>query len=284
MALLGGIYAPNTPTLIGDLGIRHEATEQALKDLGQRIQGLSPIDAVVVISPHFVTGTGFGLVNSSPLRQIFDFAGFPSSFYQVHYTPPGAADVVQALEQLSRQAQIPIAITDQWGLDHGAWAPLYHLFPAANIPVVPISICPELGPVAHEALGQQIHQLAKKFHLLVLATGSLIHRLDLWNQDMSSYPDDARQYLRVAKEAFGLGQWEILWNAPEVWREQAAPEGGELPLRVLAGAIPSYCAEILAEEEEFSAVSLTTVFFEPTGDKDACDERGFRTKSISEDF
>lgn len=266
MALLGGIYAPNTPTLIGDLGIRHEATERALKDLGQRLQDLLSIDAILVISPHFVTGTGFGLVNSSPLRQIFDFTGFPSAFYRVHYSPPGAPNVVQALEQLARQVALPIAVTDQWGLDHGAWAPLHHLFPAANIPVVPISICPELGPAVHESLGHQIHQLAKKFHLLVIATGSLIHRLDLWNQDLVSYPEDARQYLRTAKEAFMQGQWKLLWNAPNSWREHAAPEGGELPLRVLAGAIPSFRAEILAEEEEFSAVSLTTVFFQPTGE------------------
>ena len=129
MAIIGGIYAPNTPTLIGDLGVRHPATEKALQDLGERVRAQSTIDAALVVSPHFVTAQGFGLVGTSEMRQLFDFQGFPPEFYQVRYMPPGAPRVAQQLLSLCTQALIPAAMTKEWGLDHGAWAPLVHLFP-----------------------------------------------------------------------------------------------------------------------------------------------------------
>ncbi len=265
MAFIGGIYAPNTPTLIGNLGVHHASTETALRALGQRLLGREKsLDALIVVSPHFVTGQGFGVVAQSQLRQIFDFYGFPPSFYDVHYAPPGAPEVAAKLVALSLDASIPVAVADEWGLDHGAWAPLIHLFPSADIPVVPLSICPELGNKTHEALGQQILLLAQDFDIALMATGSLVHRLDLWNRHLPSFPNEARQYLDMVEAAVLQGQWGPVWDIPVDLRNQAAPEGGELPLRVLAGALPSFQAQILAMEEEFAAASLTTVFFQPT--------------------
>ncbi|MCL4496261.1 MAG: hypothetical protein M1294_15805 [Firmicutes bacterium] len=263
MAIIGGIYAPNTPTLIGDLGVRHPATEKALQDLGERVRAQSTIDAALVVSPHFVTAQGFGLVGTSEMRQLFDFQGFPPEFYQVRYMPPGAPRVAQQLLSLCTQALIPAAMTKEWGLDHGAWAPLVHLFPRADVPIIPLSICPELGESGHDALGKQIQALAHDFNLLLIATGSLIHRLDLWNRPEPTYPEAARQYLEGVENALETGDWSGLWRLPRVLRDQAAPEGGEYPLRVIAGAIPSFRGEILAEEQEFGAVSLTTVYLEP---------------------
>lgn len=258
--MLEGLYAPNTPTLIGDLGVRHPATEQALRQTGEDWLA-GGVDAVIVISPHFVTRRGFGLVAQAPLQQLYDFSGFPEEFYQVSYRPQGAKDVAVQLAALCAAEKIPAEVTEQWGLDHGAWSPLLHVFPQATVPVLPISICPELGAEAHESLGRIIRKLSRSRSLIVMATGSIIHRLDLWAPDARSLPDSARSYLAAARESFGGGQWQSLWNAPDAWRRAAAPEGGELPLHVLAGAFPSFQAQVLAEEEEFDAVSLTTVRF-----------------------
>ncbi|POB11484.1 hypothetical protein CO251_04895 [Sulfobacillus sp. hq2] len=260
--MLMGIYAPNTPTLIGNLGVTHQSTEEALKQIGQNIlSSVRSIDAVVAISPHFMTRGGFGIVSQTPLRQIYDFSGFPQEFYQVTYQAPGAIDIAEELARLCVQEHLPAAITTEWGLDHGAWSPLLHLFPQANVPIVPVSIAPELGEAAHEHLGRILRRLSEQRTLVLIATGSLIHRLDLWAQPTNALPKAAQQYLARARMSFAQGTWDALWNAPEPWKQAAAPEGGELPLRVMAGAFPQFRAEIVAEEDEFDAVSLTTVRF-----------------------
>ncbi len=83
MALRSVLYVPNTPSLIGDLGVRHTHTEEALKSIGIKYREM--VQAVVVVSPHFVTSGAIGVVLDDPLRQIFDFSGFPKEFYEVKY-------------------------------------------------------------------------------------------------------------------------------------------------------------------------------------------------------
>ena len=254
-------FLPNSPTLIGNLGIRNEKTISALRSLGDQIR--DNIDAVVIMSPHFYTSGSFGIVSCQKLKQIYDFYGFPQEFYSVKYEPAGDPDLAKEIIKLGAENSIRIGQVTNWGLDHGAWSPLVHIFRDADIPVVPVSICPELGPQSHVLLGNLMRSQSIKKKICILSTGSLIHRLDLFQIDNQETPPMAIEYLDLCISAFNEGNWEKIWNAPSDLVKAASPEGYNLPLRFIQGAIgEKFKSRVLSNEIEFNAASLTTVIFE----------------------
>jgi 4,5-DOPA dioxygenase extradiol len=108
---------------------------QKLFELGQDLQKNYDVKAALVVSAHWCTKGTF--VNISPdQKQIYDYYGFPEEYYKVYYKAKGSPDVAHEVKQL-----VPsIFETTDWGLDHGAWPMLMHLFPEANIPVFQLSI------------------------------------------------------------------------------------------------------------------------------------------------
>jgi 4,5-DOPA dioxygenase extradiol len=254
-------FLPNSPTLIGDLGVKHEMTVSALMHLGEEIR--DSIDAVVIMTPHFQTSGSFGVVSDQKLKQIFDFYGFPQEFYNVEYEASGEPELSQQIINIGTANGIRIASVINWGLDHGAWSPLVHVFKDADVPIVPISICPELGPEAHVMMGRLIRSTSIRKRLCVLSTGSLIHRLDLFQHGSSETPPKAMEYLDLCITAFDNGNWDMIWNARPDIVKAAAPEGYNLPLRFIQGVIgEKFNSRILSNEIEFNAASLTTVVFE----------------------
>jgi len=262
MSLTGAFYVPNTPTLIGDLGVKHDDTERALKLIGEDMIGKP--EAVFVVSPHFVTEGGIGIVAKPKLNQLYDFYGFPKEFYEVRYTPPGSPALAEDLLDLAEKDNLPLGIAEGWGLDHGAWSPLIHIFPMADVPIIPVSISNSTGTKDHERVGTLIRRLSMDHEVAIISTGSIIHRLDLWQKGVLSVPENALKYLDTCLDAFRSGNWEEIWKAPRELLDSASPEGGELPLRVLSGAVGNrFKGEILANETEFGSASLTTASFTP---------------------
>src|SRR5579862_1925183 len=93
--------------------------------------------AILSISAHwFVPGTGV-TVSTAP-RTIHDFGGFPRELYQVQYPAPGDPDLAARIQKLL--APVPVRRDDRWGLDHGTWSVLCHVYPQADIPIVQLSI------------------------------------------------------------------------------------------------------------------------------------------------
>lgn len=150
----------------------------SLFDLGQKLQASYEVKAALIVSAHWCTRGTF--VNISPeQQQIFDYYGFPKEYYQVFYKAHGAPEVAHEVKKL-----IPsIQETPEWGLDHGAWPMLMHLFPNANIPVFQMSIDYYAKPEYHFQLGQQLKALREK-GVLIIGSGSLIHNLRLAGQKM----------------------------------------------------------------------------------------------------
>ena len=254
-------FMPNTPTLIGDMGVEHKDTIAALRSFGSEISG--EIDAAVIMTPHFQTSGSFGIVASARLRQIFDYYGFPPSFYEVRYEPPGDPQLSEQIITMGKDAGIRIGQVSNWGLDHGAWSPLFHVFRNADVPIVPLSISPDLGYQAHVMLGRIMRSQSITNNLCVLSTGSLIHRLDLFQTGTDMTPPKALEYLNICISALGDGKWESIWNAPPDLIKAASPEGHNLPLRFIQGVVGDrFRARILANEIEFNAASLTTAVFE----------------------
>ncbi|MCR6640593.1 MAG: dioxygenase [Sporocytophaga sp.] len=159
---------------------------KTLYGLGQELQNNYEVKAALVVSAHWCTRGTY--VNISPeQKQIYDYYGFPDEYYKVEYHAKGAPDIAHEVKKI-----IPsVSETSDWGLDHGAWPMLMHLFPNANIPVFQMSINYYAKPEYHFELGKQLKSLREK-GVLIIGSGSLIHNLKLAGQkfrtnDMTPY-------------------------------------------------------------------------------------------------
>lgn len=129
--------------------------------------------AIVSISAHWYT-RGTHVTSMSPPRTIHDFGGFPRALYEVQYPAPGDPMLAQQLRKLLRPVQIGLDM--EWGLDHGVWSVLCHVFPSADIPVVQLSIDRTQPAAFHYELGRKLAPL-RHDGVLVMGSGNLVHNL-----------------------------------------------------------------------------------------------------------
>jgi Uncharacterized conserved protein len=154
-----------------------------LGDLGK---SLPRPKAILAISAHWETEKP--TLTSAPRNStIHDFRGFPKPLYDVQYDAPGAPDTAAQLAQALEHAGIPASLNDRRGLDHGAWVPLMLMYPAADIPVVQLSIQPRLGVAHHMALGKALRPFRQEG--LILASGGFVHNLMELEWDGGAEPE-----------------------------------------------------------------------------------------------
>lgn len=135
-------------------------------------QSLEKPKAILSISAHWFTrGTK---INNEPFpNQIYDMYGFPDELYQVKYPAPGAPSLAERVQELLGSS---VTVDNHWGIDHGAWSVLRRLFPAADLPVLPLSVNAQLAPAEHYALGQRLKHL-RDDGVLILGSGNVVHNL-----------------------------------------------------------------------------------------------------------
>ena len=158
----------------------------SLFELGKDLQNKFEVKAALIISAHWCTQGTY--VNISPeQQQIYDYYGFPKEYYDVVYRAKGSPEMAHEVHSV-----VPsVSETTDWGLDHGAWPMLMHLFPEANIPVFQMSIDYYAKPEYHYELAKQLKTLREK-GVLIIGSGSLIHNLKLAfqklrNNDLTLY-------------------------------------------------------------------------------------------------
>jgi 4,5-DOPA dioxygenase extradiol len=151
-----------------------------LHELGADLKNHYEVKAVLIVSAHWCTrGTYVNI--SKEQEQIFDFSGFPKECYEVKYKAKGHPEIAKEVARI-----IPnVSETTDWGLDHGAWPMLNHLFPNADVPVFQMSISYYAQPSYHFELGAQLKSLREK-GVLIIGSGSLIHNLPLVFKKMQS--------------------------------------------------------------------------------------------------
>ena len=143
-----------------------------LKGLGQQLGRPS---AIIVASAHWETAAPT-LSTIARNTTIHDFYGFPRALYELRYEPPGDPALAEKAAGLLREAGLAGNIDPARGLDHGAWVPLLLMYPAADIPVLQISIQPHLGPSHHLHMGQALAPLREQ-NVLIIGSGSFTHNL-----------------------------------------------------------------------------------------------------------
>lgn len=158
-------------------GIEDNEFSRSWAEMGQTI----PVPkAVIVVSAHWFTrGTAVTAMSFPPT--IHDFRGFPRALAEAEYPAPGSPEL--ALETAELITSTDVVLDHDWGLDHGAWTILKHMFPAADIPVLQLSIDYTKSPKAHYELAGELYQLRKK-GVLILASGNMVHNLRMMDFGM----------------------------------------------------------------------------------------------------
>src|ERR1041385_8970773 len=138
------------------------------------------INAVLVISAHWLTRGTF--VNASEdQKTIHDYYGFPKEFYEIQYPAKGSPEFANEIVKL-----IPsVTETKEWGLDHGSWPILRHLFPKGDVPVFQMSIDYYQSPQYHYELGKQLKLLREK-GVLIIGSGAVVHNIRAASKKMFS--------------------------------------------------------------------------------------------------
>ncbi len=146
---------------------------QSLKKLGEGINNTEKPKAILMVSAHWLTQGTF--VQASPQPEtIHDFGGFPKELFDVQYPAPGSPEFANQVAALITHAKT----TEEWGLDHGAWTILKHIYPAADIPVFQLSIDYSKPLQYHFDLAKQICVLRER-GVLIIGSGNIVHNLRL---------------------------------------------------------------------------------------------------------
>ena len=145
-------------------------------------------EAVLVISAHwFSRGTRITAMDFP--QTIHDFGGFPQSLFDVQYPAPGSLAIATETVDLIHSAHVEL--DHDWGLDHGAWTVVRHMYPEANIPVLQLSIDYSKAPQYHYELAKELYSLRKK-GVLIIGSGNMVHNLRMisWNKMNENYGYD----------------------------------------------------------------------------------------------
>jgi 4,5-DOPA dioxygenase extradiol len=210
---------------------------------GERLAELASLlprpRAIVIASAHWLSRKPQVGAANAP-ETIHDFRGFPAPLYQLRYPAPGSPELARHVAHLLDRANLPTALDPDRGLDHGTWVPLRLLYPDADIPVVPITIQPNLGPAHQYAIGRALAPL-REDGVLVIGSGSITHNLHDFG---AGYSDERKApyvlpFIEWIEQRLAVGDVDALLDyrqqAPSAERAHPTDEH-LLPLFVALGA------------------------------------------------
>jgi 4,5-DOPA dioxygenase extradiol len=165
--------------------------------------------AVLTVSAHWYLPGTFVTAMPTP-RTIHDFGGFPRELYEVQYPAPGDPNLARLIKKLLDPVSVGLDLS--WGLDHGTWSVLCHVFPEADVPVVQLSIDETQPPAFHYEISKRLATLRDQ-GILVIGSGNLVHNLHTyaWGRHEVEPFDWAVSFEKLARELMLKGD-----NAPLV--------------------------------------------------------------------
>ena len=193
--------------------------------------------AILCVSAHWYLPGTMVTAMERP-RTIHDFGGFPRPLYEVQYPAAGDLDLCRRVQELA--APLRVGLDQEWGLDHGTWSVLVHVYPDADVPVVQLSIDETLPAEDHYAIGQRLAPLRDE-GILVIGSGNLVHNLHAyaWGRHPVEPYEWAVRFEETARAAMSSGEHQPLIAYESLGRDAmlSAPTPDHyLPLLYVLGA------------------------------------------------
>ena len=219
--------APTFAIEPGELGPRLRAMGEQLADL----------KAVLVVSPHWQSADVQVMTTGTP-ETVHDFGGFPAALYALQYPVAGQPELAKEAGRLMADAGFKVGFDERRGLDHGAWVPMMHLLPHANVPVFQVSMPVALDTAQAVKLGRALAPLRKQ-GVMIVGSGSMTHNLHEFRQSGTKPQAYAREFAAWVRTAVVANAVDSLVNyralAPHAQRAHPTQEHF-LPLLVALGA------------------------------------------------
>ncbi|MFJ2324760.1 DODA-type extradiol aromatic ring-opening family dioxygenase [Pseudomonas sp. NPDC087690] len=221
-------------------------------------------DAIVILSPHWMTRGEVNVTASTAPQTIHDFGGFPDELYQLRYPAPGAPILAAHIVKLLQAAGWTSRLDHQRGLDHGAWVPLMYLAPDADIPVVQVSMPARLDTHQAWKLGEALKPL-RDMNVLIVASGSLTHNLYEFRGATREGADYVKAFAAWTAQTLRAGQTDQLLDyrqqAPSAERAHPTDEHF-LPLLIALGAAGErYDTRVLEGGVSYGVLAMDSYLF-----------------------
>ncbi|NMM87004.1 dioxygenase [Rhodococcus sp. SRB_17] len=241
-------------------------TGPALTRWGQGLRARFPdLRGVVIMSPHWMARTPQVMTGAQPATW-HDFGGFPPALYQLQYPAPGSPALAAEVLRLLQAAGIPAEGDAKRPFDHGAWVPLMHLFPQADVPVVQVALPADAGPAEVYAMGAALRSLRTQ-GVLVLGSGSMTHNLGEFFGGARAPAPYVLEFSRWIEAAVARGDLKALLNyrtqAPHAVRAHPT-EDHFLPFFFALGAAgDDWQADYLSREVMYGILAMDAFALQP---------------------
>jgi 4,5-DOPA dioxygenase extradiol len=239
--------------------LQHNRFTDAWSAFGRTVQRPK---AILAISAHWYIGATAATAMPRP-PTVHDFYGFPQEMYEISYPAPGAPELVTALQELVAPVWLQTDM-EQWGLDHGTWTVLRHMFPSADVPVVQLSIDGRQPAAYHLELGKRLLPLRDE-GVLVMGSGNIVHNLRLMDRSrVGEGPEWASRYDAMVQRFVSDGDDAALVEyerQPDADLAVPTPDH-YLPLLYAAGLRRNDDAcQVIVDGLDLGCVSMTSLQF-----------------------
>lgn len=233
---------------------------QSLNKLGSR---LPRPKAILVISAHWQSKGTWVTAMARP-KTIHDFYGFPEDLFKIQYPAPGSPQLAKAISDSVEVTKVNEDGSD-WGLDHGTWSVLRHMYPAADIPVLQISMDIDSTPEARMQLGKELAALRAQ-GVLILGSGNVVHNLRKIEWDSNAKPlewaSEFNEWVKTALAARDIDAFKTGWRQTEAGRLSVPTTDHFDPLLYILGASGNQDdLKVEFDEIQNASISMLTVSF-----------------------
>jgi 4,5-DOPA dioxygenase extradiol len=240
--------------------IAQNSYTEILKNFGATLERPK---AILCISAHWLTEGTFITSTANP-KIIYDFYGFPEDLYKVQYPAPGSPDAALFVQHSIENTNIKFD-NGQWGLDHGTWSVLKHMFPKADIPVLQLSLDINLNAQGHFKLGHELSKLREQGFLIV-GSGNIVHNLRRisWNENETPF-EWAVSFDNWFKDNLKKRHFDDITSKylQQTHGKQSVPTPEHyFPALYIAGAsAPTDQLSFITEEIQNGSISMTSFVF-----------------------
>ena len=225
----------------------------------EKIREVLPLPKLILcISAHWLR-EGTAVIAMLRPKTIHDFYGFPPELYALQYPAAGSPEQALFIQKLVKS--VPVELDQEWGLDHGSWSVLKHLYPKATIPVVQLSLDYQLSLEKIVEVGKELRILRAK-GVLIIGSGNLVHNLMVMNPRAEPF-DWAIEFDEMVKENLARKQYDRLINYTQHPSSRMAHPTNDhyLPLLYVVGAAFQEDPQFFNEKIVLGSISMRSVIF-----------------------